>query len=65
MKNPSKCYEHGHNRGRHRREKIDPILEVLPKYTGGRAWDRCTYCAYLKGREDGLREAREVLNTLE
>ena len=58
-KNPDLCFEHRSNHGVPWREELDPILDKLPKYTGGRAWDRCTYCAYLKGREDGR---KEVLN---
>lgn len=57
-RNPKTCYKHRRNYGQDQHE-LDPILTKLPKYTGGHAGDRCTYCAYLKGREDVLRELEE------
>ena len=56
MKNPKTCYKHRREPGQDRLEDLDPILEKLPKYTGGHAWDRCPYCAYEQGREDALNE---------
>ena len=57
MKNPKTCHKHRRLPGEDRLEVLDPILEKLPKYTGGHAHDRCPYCAYEKGLEDGRKEA--------
>ena len=62
IEKPGICYIHRHNNGKAQREALNPILRNLPKYSGGEAWDRCTYCAYLKGRED---MRREILKSVE
>ncbi len=50
------------------RAVLDPILASLPKYIGGRMYNRCTYCAYcayLKGHEDVLAELNAFLDQKE
>ena len=38
------------------REKLDHIIKNLPKKQAGGARHRCSYCAYLKGWNDAIRE---------
>ena len=61
MKNPDICYTHRTRQRKHLRAELNPMIQDVPRYTGGEMWDRCIYCTYLKGVSDGEKKVKEEL----
>lgn len=69
MKNQHTCNKHTYysrsSADIRQRDELNHKLESLPRYTSGQMKDRCVYCAYLKGREDVLKELEKWIKHFE
>ena len=50
------CELHSGQRNEFRRSTLDPLMEELPENQSGEGRHKCPYCAWERGRQDGLRE---------
>ena len=59
------CPTHSGRHNEHVRARLDTTMRDLPKNQSGVGRHKCTYCAYLRGRQDALREILNFVNGLE
>ena len=58
------CPRHGGQRIEGLDSRLDPIMRELPDSQAQAGRHKCTYCAYLTGRQDALREILNFVNRL-
>lgn len=59
------CPIHEERHNEHLRSRLDSIMEDFPISQAGEGRHRCTYCAYVRGRQDALREVLNFVSGLE